>query len=111
MSSLQSAWVLGYNSLMQIDITHIAKLANLPLDESEKNKLKKQLEETLEYVGRLKEIDTSKVEGTNEVNNLVNVWREDEVGTSLSQEKALMNAKRTYKGFFVVPVILEEAVE
>jgi aspartyl-tRNA(Asn)/glutamyl-tRNA(Gln) amidotransferase subunit C len=96
---------------MKIDITHIAKLANLPLTDSEKNKLEKQLEETLEYVDHLKEIDTSKVEGTNEVNNLVNVWREDEVRPSLSQEKALMNAKRTYKKFFVVPAILEEAVE
>lgn len=94
---------------MKIDIAHTAKLANLPLSESEKNKMTKQLEETLEYIGRLKEIDTSNVEGTNEVNNLVNVWREDEVKPSLSQEKALMNAKNTYNGFFVVPVILEEA--
>lgn len=92
---------------MKIDITHVARLANLPISETEKKKLKKQLEETLDYIERLKEIDTSKVEGTNEVNNLKNVWREDVATPSLSQEKALMNAKRTYNGFFVVPAILE----
>jgi aspartyl-tRNA(Asn)/glutamyl-tRNA(Gln) amidotransferase subunit C len=95
---------------MNIDVSHTAKLANLPLTNSEKKVFAKQLDEILEYIERLKEVDTSKVEGTNEVNNLKNVWREDEVKPSLSQERALMNAKRTYNGFFVVPAIMEEAV-
>lgn len=94
---------------MKIDIDHIAKLANIPLSDIEKKLLKSQLEKTLEHVDRLKEINTSEVEETNEVNNLVNVCREDEVKKSLPQEKALMNAKNTYNGFFVVPAILEEA--
>ncbi|HEX7042346.1 MAG TPA: Asp-tRNA(Asn)/Glu-tRNA(Gln) amidotransferase subunit GatC [Patescibacteria group bacterium] len=97
--------------MTKININHIAKLANIPLGDSEKEKLEKQLEETLKHVERLNEIDTSKVEGTNEVTGLKNVWREDEVTPSLFQAEALMNAKKVHKGFFVVPVILEEAVE
>ena len=40
--------------------------------------------------------------------SLKDIWREDVVKPSLSQEEALMNAKNTYNGFFVVPVILAE---
>ena len=92
---------------MKIDLSRIAKLANLTLSPAEKNSLNKQLEDILEYINSLNKIDTSKVEETNEVNNLLNIWREDEVRPSLSQEEALMNAIRTYNGFFVVNAILE----
>lgn len=101
-----------YNLCMsKINIKHVAKLANLPIPEEKLEKLEKQLETTLEHVDRLSEIDSSKVTGTNEVTNLSNVTREDIVEPSLSQEEALSNAKTTHNGFFVVPVILEEAVE
>jgi aspartyl-tRNA(Asn)/glutamyl-tRNA(Gln) amidotransferase subunit C len=93
---------------MKINISRVAMLASLPIPTAEKDSLDKQLEATLDHVNRLKKIDTSKVEETNQVNNLVNIWREDVVKPSLSQEDALMNAKNTYKGFFVVPVILAE---
>jgi aspartyl-tRNA(Asn)/glutamyl-tRNA(Gln) amidotransferase subunit C len=93
---------------MKINVSRVARLANLPLSSPEKNSLNKQLEETLEYVNRLNVIDTSKVEETNEVNNLVNIWREDEVKPSLSQKEALMNARHIHNGFFVVPFILAE---
>jgi len=93
---------------MKIDVKHTAKLANLIVSKDEEKVLEKQLDSTLDYIKRLNKIDTSKVEGTNEVNNLRNVWREDVVTPSLPQEKALMNAKKKYKGYFVVPAILNE---
>ena len=96
---------------MKINVHHIAKLANLPLTVAEEKKLKKELEATLEHVEHLNEIDTSKVEGTNEVTEAINVMRFDEVKPSLSQKEALQNAKKVYNGFFVVPVIIEEAIE
>ncbi len=96
---------------MKINVKHIAKLANIPLTDSEAEKLKKELEATLKHVERLNEIDTSKVTGTNEVTEAINIFREDEAKPSLSQKEALKNAKKTYNGFFVVPVILEEAIE
>ena len=96
---------------MKIHVQHIAKLASLPLTEAELEKLKKELEATLEHVERLNEIDTSKVEGTNEVTEARNVSREDIVKPSLSQKEALQNAKKVHNGFFVVPVIIEEGIE
>src|SRR5258708_30550663 len=97
--------------MTKIDIKHIAKLANLPISDEKLSKFEKQLEETLLHVDRLQEIDTSKVTGTSEVTNLTNVTREDVIVPSLTQEEALQNAKKTHNGLFVVPVILEEAVE
>ena len=92
---------------MKINISHVAKLANVPLSSAEEHSLEEQLKYTLKHIDSLNEIDTNKVKETNEVNNLVNIWREDEVKPSLPQEKALMNGKRTHKGFFVVNAILE----
>lgn len=97
--------------MTKINIKHVATLANLPIPEEKLEKLEKQLETTIEHVDRLSEIDTSKITGTNEVTKLSNVTREDVVEPSLTQEEALSNAKATHNGFFVVPVIIEEAVE
>ncbi len=100
---------------MKIDVSHVAKLANLPLSEEEKKKFEKQLSETLDYVNQLEEIDTKGVEPTSQVTGLENVTREDVVTPSLSQEEVLKNApstgsgqaKSTHNGFFKVPAILE----
>ena len=93
---------------MKIDIKHIAKLANLPLKDSELVKLEKQLEETLKYVSNLDEVDTKNVEPTSQVTGLENVLREDEVRPSLTQEEALRNAKSTYNGLFKTEAVFSE---
>ena len=90
---------------MKIDVKKVAKLANLPLTNEETNKFEKQLEETLSYIESLKEIDTDKMDPTNQVTGLENVLREDTAKPSLSQKDALQNAK-THNGFFKVKGIL-----
>lgn len=101
-----------YNHAMtKLNIHKIAKLSNLSIPEERLGKLENQLEQTLKHIERLQNIDTSRVTGTNSVTNLSKVARDDSVEPSLTQEEALQNAKKTYNGFFVVPVILEEAVE
>lgn len=94
-----------------IDIKRIAKLAELPIAEDKLGRLERELEQTVEHVERLQNINTSSVTGTNTVTDLSNITREDVVEPSLTQEEALQNAKKTHNGFFVVPVIIEEAVE
>lgn len=96
-----------YNRLMKINVSHVAKLANLPLSDEEKKKFEKQLEETLAYVDQLKEVSTEKTPATSQVTGLENVLREDEIKPSLTQEQTLKNAKKTHNGFFVVPAILD----
>lgn len=92
---------------MKINVSHVAKLANLPLTDEEKKKFEVQLEETLAYVDQLKEIPTEKVPTTNQVTGLENITREDLVKPSLTQKQALKNAKSTKNGYFKVPAILD----
>ncbi|MEK7518093.1 MAG: Asp-tRNA(Asn)/Glu-tRNA(Gln) amidotransferase subunit GatC [Patescibacteria group bacterium] len=93
---------------MKINITHVAKLANLTLSKEEQEKFESQLSSVLDYVNKLKEIDTKNVEPTSQVTGLENVTREDEVKPSLSQEEALSNTKSKHTGLFKVKAILEE---
>lgn len=93
---------------MKIDVKHIAKLANLPLKDSEIPKFEKQLSEVLMYVEKLKEVDTKNVEQTSQVTGLENVLREDKPRPSLTQEEALSNAKAQHNGFFQVKGVFEE---
>lgn len=91
---------------MKIDITHIAKLANLPLNNDEKQKFEKQLEETLSYVEKLNQINTKNVPPTDHVTGLENITQEDITIPSLSQKEALQNTKSKYNELFKVKSIL-----
>lgn len=97
---------LKYNLSMKFDISHVAKLANLPLSDEEKKKFEPQLEETIKYIESLNEVYTEGVEPTSQVTGLENVTREDVVKPSLTQEQGLSNAKQTHNGFFKVKGIL-----
>lgn len=93
---------------MKINIYHVAKLANLPLDEKHAKKLEKQLESILDYVNKLNDVNTSGIEETSQVTGLENVTRSDIQSQSISQKEALSGSKSTHNGFFKVPAILEE---
>jgi aspartyl-tRNA(Asn)/glutamyl-tRNA(Gln) amidotransferase subunit C len=92
---------------MKLDIKHIAKLANLPLSDSEKEKMEGQLTETLKYIEMLKEVDTNEIQPTAHVTGLENIKREDIPQPSLTQKQALSNTKKQYNGFFIVDAILD----
>ncbi len=92
----------------KLNVKHVAILASLPLTKKDEEKLEGQLETTLKHVDNLQTINTDNIPPTNQVTNLLNVMREDEIKPSLTQEEALKNAKKTYNGFFVVPAVLAE---
>ncbi len=92
---------------MKINVSHISKLANLPLTEEEKKKFAEQLSSILDYFTKLNELDTANVEPTSQVTGLENVTRNDESRPSLSQEEALANAKSTQNGLFKVKAVLD----
>jgi len=91
------------------DVTHIAALANIPVTNDEKEKLAEEFTATIKVVDNLKKADTTNVLLTNQVTGLEGVGREDQIDENrmFSQEEALRNAKRTYKGYFVVKQVLE----
>ena len=93
---------------MKIDVKNLAKLANIFLKNEEEERIEHQLEDTLKHIESLNNIDTSNILGTNEVVNLENIFREDVIEPSFTQEEALKNAKKTHNGFFIVPSVLSD---
>ena len=89
------------------EVKHVARLANLKLKNDEVKKFQKQLSDTISYVEKLKKLNTQNVSPTSQVTGLENIFREDRVKPSMSQEEALSNAKATYKGFFKVKAIFK----
>lgn len=90
------------------EVLHVASLARLALTEEEINRLQYELGRILEYFQQLQELDTTDVPTTSHVLPMVNVFREDVVGQSLSQQEVLANAPDQVEGFFRVPRIIEE---
>lgn len=95
------------------DVKHVAKLANLNVDKSEVNKYQKQLSEVLDYVEELNEVDTASVEPTSQTTGLTNKTRKDVIDkkNTLSQKDVLSQASSKHKGYFVVPMVLEERTD
>jgi len=89
-------------------VEHVAKLARLEVSEDEKAMFARQLSAILTYMDQLKEVDTEGVEPTATVLPTENVFREDAVRPSLTQDRALANAPDQADGFFRVPKILED---
>lgn len=96
-------------SFNNTQVKHIATLANIPITEEESTKIAQAFSETLAVVDQLRQIDTKQVAITHQVTGFKNILREDIVREeqSFTQEQALANAKLTYKGYFVVPYVLQ----
>ena len=89
------------------EVEHVARLARLELTDEEKERMRAQLDSILTYIDKLNELDTSTVEPTSHVLPMMNIFRDDEVRPSLSQEETLANAPDRQDLFFRVPRILE----
>ena len=90
------------------DVEHVASLARLEFSDEEKKTLMNQLNRILEYMEKLNELDTSKVEPLSHVIPLTNVFREDKVKPSLSVSDVLKNAPAKTDKFFKVPKVIEQ---
>lgn len=93
--------------LSRKDIKHIAKLANLPLSESEIKKFQEQLSEVIEYINKLNEVHTENIEPVSQLTELINVFEKDGAQNkrSLTQAEAVKNAKEKKNGFIKIKAI------
>ena len=89
-------------------VLHVTKLARLELEDSEIDRMQKDLGNILEYVNSLAELDTTSVAETTQVAVLGAPLRPDQVEPSLSNEAALSGAPRSVSGGFAVPAFVEE---
>lgn len=69
-------------SITTDDVRHLADLSSLQLSDQEADSLRVDLENILEYFNQLKDLDTTGVEPTYQVNALENVWRDDVIQDS-----------------------------
>lgn len=93
------------------EVEKIAKLAKLKFTEPEKQKMAIQLADILNYVEKLNELDTSNVQATHHVLNLVNVYREDKTSQCLPPEQATKNAPKKMNNFFSVPKVIPQDID
>lgn len=96
---------------MAINIKQLAKLANLPLTQKQLEDLENSIPSVVAYMDEIKNLDVDDIPETSRVTEESNVFREDVVTASLTQEEALSNAKKTHKGFFVVPNVFGKGDE
>ena len=89
------------------DVENVIALAKLEFSAEEKHKLITQLNRILDYFAKLNELDTTDVPPTSHVLPLKNVFREDMVTPSLSQQETLANAPDQWMGYFKVPKVIE----
>jgi aspartyl-tRNA(Asn)/glutamyl-tRNA(Gln) amidotransferase subunit C len=105
-------------NISEADVMRVAELANLELTAEERQRIAKDLNSILGYVGRLSQLDTSGVEPMAQVATSAQIggtanpsaWREDEIEAlrkSFSREQALANAPEADGTFFQVPKVIE----
>ena len=91
--------------LTQEEIDHIASLARLRLTDEEKSLYCEQLSAILDYMDKLRELDTSQIEPTATVLPLRTVLRPDTVRPSLLLEEWLANAPEAEGQMYRVPPV------
>ena len=89
------------------EVKKIAKLAKLDFAEEEIEKFTHQMNEILDYMQKLNEINTDKVEPLYHIIEPGNVLRDDEVKPSSEREEMLKNAPIKSDGFIIVPRVIE----
>ncbi|HBF38454.1 MAG TPA: Asp-tRNA(Asn)/Glu-tRNA(Gln) amidotransferase subunit GatB [Firmicutes bacterium] len=97
--------------LTKAEVEHVARLARLELNENEKEQFTGQLNDILGFVEKLNQLDTASIEPTAHAIPVANVFRPDQLATSLEPDQALANAPDPVDDFFKVPKILEEEAE
>ena len=92
-------------TLSRDDVDHVAMLARLGLSDKEKSRLLGELEKILGHIARLQQVDTSMLDATAQVGDLVNVMRADVTEPPLGAAAALRNAPAADGNYFVVGAI------
>ena len=85
------------------DLIKTAQQARIKISSKEANELIPQVKEVLDYFALLSKADTKDTPETIHPLEIVNRFREDKGGESLSQEKALENSKNKRDGYFIGP--------
>jgi aspartyl-tRNA(Asn)/glutamyl-tRNA(Gln) amidotransferase subunit C len=84
------------------DVAHIAELADIGIDKEELEEFTGRFNEILEYFDILDKVEV----GEPREADLVNIFREDVVESSLPTEEVLANTRDAEDGFFRAPRVM-----
>jgi aspartyl-tRNA(Asn)/glutamyl-tRNA(Gln) amidotransferase subunit C len=93
-------------SVTKKDVEHIAKLAKLEFNDSEKEKFTHQFNDILKYMEHLNSVDTTNVDPLEQVIEQQNVFRGDTIKPSTPTVEALKNAPSATDKHFKVPKVI-----
>lgn len=97
---------------MKIDVEVIEKLSalsKLKFNEKETELISEDLSKMLDFINKLKEVNTDGVEPLIHINEEINNWREDQLDEMLSQTEALENSPSKDGTYFKIPKVLDKS--
>ena len=95
-------------SIGRDDVARLADLARIQLTEEEITRFAGEFDSIMDAVASVSEVATEDVPATSHPIAMTNVFREDVVANTLTQEQALAAAPEAQDGRFAVPQILGE---
>ena len=99
-----------FNYHMSIDlktIKHISKLSRISVDDKKADKLAGDLNSIFNFIEKLNELNTDKVEPLTSIAETTLKLRTDEVKSKDIRDQILKNSPDENKDFFVVPKVVE----
>ena len=88
-------------------IKHISKLSRISVDDKKADKLAGDLNSIFDFIEKLNELNTDKVEPLTSVAETTLKLRSDEVRSKCIRDKILKNSPDENEDFFVVPKVVE----
>jgi len=96
------------SNITKEEVLSVAKIARLKLTDEEIKKYTKDLNSILDSFKILNEVNTDGLKETFHPLEELNVFRDDEIESSIKQDEALKNSKNKSNGFFKGPIAIEE---
>ena len=88
-------------------IKHISKLSRILVDDKKAKKLEVDLNSIFEFIEKLNELNTDKVEPLTSIAETTLKFRTDEVKSKDIRNQILKNSPEKNEDFFVVPKVVE----
>lgn len=102
---------MTYFCQMQVNdeqVEHLARLSRLRFTDAEKQEIRQDLEQMIQFVHKLNEVDTTGLEPVLHMSTEMNCLREDVVKGSITAAEALKNATNPQGHFFTVPKVIKK---
>lgn len=94
-------------AISEEQVKHVAKLAKLSFSQVELEDFTDQLGKIIDMVEQLEEVDTTGAPFTSNVNETINVMREDVATPGTDRKELMKNVPESETGYIKVPAIID----